>query len=212
MIEAGANALAERGGRPILRGAHAKGHGCVAATFTFTTDAAVAPDLKKGVFAEVRSYPAWIRFSNGSPMPEEDRIGDVRGMAIKLVGVPGPKLLADESDAVTQDFVLVDFPRFFLRDALEYVPFTKPDQKAVLDAMEGRSVAHLFAQRYFSMTPSLLGERPVKLGARPVACEVDAGSGARPAESDPNDLRAGMRTWLEARDACFRFTVQPQAD
>jgi catalase len=74
--------------------------------------------------------PAWIRFSNGIPLPKEDRIGDVRGMAIKLVGVPGPKLLPDERDAVTQDFVLADFPRFFLRDALEYVPFTTLARRA----------------------------------------------------------------------------------
>jgi hypothetical protein len=178
------------------------------------------------VLAEARSFPAWIRFSNGSPMPKEDRVGDVRGMAIKLVGVPGSKLLPDERDAVTQDFVLVDFPRFFLRDGLEYVPFTKlalqgrrdvffddkPDRKAILDAMEGRSVDHLFAQRFFCMTPSLLGERAVKLGARPVACGPGALAEAAGAQRRPDDLRAGMRAWLETREACFRFTVHPQAD
>lgn len=224
MIEAGVNALAERGQRPVLRDAHAKTHGCVAAEFT--TESNLPDALKRGVFAEGRSYPAWIRFSNASGTPKPDGVGDGRGMAIKLVGVPGRKILADEADAVTQDFVLIDFPRFFLRNALEYGPFVKatlggrpeayfamhPDQETLNAELVARTAEHLFTRRYFSMTPSLLGERYVKLGARPVACGATTAPETPPPESNPNDLRAGMAAWLGARDACFRFTVQPQTD
>ena len=44
-------------------------------------------------------------------------------MAIKLLGVPGEKLLEDEKDATTQDFVLIDNPVFFIRNVADYVPF-----------------------------------------------------------------------------------------
>ena len=45
-------------------------------------------------------------------------------MALKLMGVEGRKVLASERDATTQDFVLVDNPTFFIRDAVEYARFS----------------------------------------------------------------------------------------
>lgn len=83
------------GGRPAMRDAHAKGHGCVRAEFRVEPD--VPARLKAGVFAEPRAYKAWIRFSNGSGAPHDDHAGDGRGMAIKLTGVSGKKLLADSN-------------------------------------------------------------------------------------------------------------------
>ena len=224
MIEAGVNALAERGQRPVLRDAHAKTHGCVAAEFT--TEANLPDALKRGVFAEGRPYPAWIRFSNASGTPKPDGVGDGRGMAIKLVGVPGRKILADEADAITQDFVLIDFPRFFLRNALEYGPFVKAtlggaagsvlrDAPRSGDAQrrarreDGRSSVHQTLLQHDSV-PARRALRQARRAPGRVRSDQCAG-GAAP-ESNPNDLRAGMAAWLGARDACFRFTVQPQMD
>jgi hypothetical protein len=59
----------------------------------------------------------------------------------------------------------VPFTKLALEGMREAHFESKPDQKEILHEMESRSVNHLFAQRYFSMTPSLLGKRPVKLGA-----------------------------------------------
>ena len=49
------------------------------------------------MFAEPRTYPAWVRFSGPGPdWPRDiDDVGFV-SCAIKLMGVPGPKLLDDE--------------------------------------------------------------------------------------------------------------------
>jgi hypothetical protein len=41
-------------------------------------------------------------------------------MAIKLLGVPGEKLLPSERDATTQDFVLISHPTFFVDDPRRY--------------------------------------------------------------------------------------------
>jgi hypothetical protein len=35
---------------------------------------------------------------------------DARGMAVKVLGVPGKKLLQDEEDATTQDFIMISHP------------------------------------------------------------------------------------------------------
>ncbi len=52
-------------------------------------------------------------------------------MAIKLLGVPGPKLADDEKE--TQDFLLINSPVFFVRNAADYVELSKANaEEAVL--------------------------------------------------------------------------------
>jgi len=101
------------------RGQHPKSHGCVRAQFE------VLPDLpapyKVGLFAKPATYTAHIRFSNGKHIDDTNR--DIHGMAIKLTGVPGRKILDTESEATTHDFILADHPVFFIQDTDEYVAF-----------------------------------------------------------------------------------------
>jgi hypothetical protein len=102
------------------RDAHAEPHGCVTARLAVRDD--VPNDLRQGVFAEPgRAYDAWVRFSNGTA--RDDREPDARGMAIKLMGVPGEKLLPDERDEQTQDFLMINHPAFFVKDVGEYERF-----------------------------------------------------------------------------------------
>ena len=66
----------------------AKAHGCVKAEFKVRAD--LDPTLRRGVFAEPgKSWNAWVRFSNGNAYPQFDSKNDARGMAIKLLDVPG---------------------------------------------------------------------------------------------------------------------------
>ena len=212
--------------RAAWRDAHAKAHGCVKADFSVKAD--IPAELRIGVFAATRTFTAWIRFSNGSGKPEDDRIRDGRGMAIKLTGVAGPKLLADEAEAKTQDFVMINSPAFFIRDAGDYVSFmdaskyhlsfaffmTHWHELRVAREIVSEKVGEIFEQRYFSMTPYLLGQRYIKFSARPIDC----GSGAALVPSvaqppgDPNYLRDRMIAWMSSKDACFTFAVQPQTD
>jgi hypothetical protein len=97
--------------RPVRRGQHPKHHGCVRAEFIVEPN--LPEDLKLGVFGMPRTYPAWIRFSNGSH--DDDGCGDIHGMAVKLMNVDGLKVLDDERNERTQDFVLMDHPVFFSR-------------------------------------------------------------------------------------------------
>ncbi|MFI5457641.1 MAG: hypothetical protein ACHRXM_19535 [Isosphaerales bacterium] len=106
--------------RPVQRDQHPKQHGCVRARFVVGKNLGDA--YRQGLFQEERVYDAWIRFSNGSQ--RDDRKPDAHGMAVKLMGVEGPKVLATERDATTHDFVLIDNPTFFVRDAVQYGVFS----------------------------------------------------------------------------------------
>jgi hypothetical protein len=214
------------GSRPAWRDAHAKAHGCVKADFSVKAD--IPTDLRRGVFAAARSFTAWIRFSNGHGKPQDDRIQDGRGMAIKLTAVDGPKLLPQEAQAKTQDFIMINSPAFFIRTAGDYVSFLRASkynvpfafflthwhELRVARAIVQETVGGVLEQRYFSMTPYLLGPQYIKFSARPVDCGRDAAlvpSAASP-PGGPDYLRDGMITWMSSRDACFTFAVQPQTD
>lgn len=101
------------------RGQHAKLNGCVKATFKVRPD---IPDaFKIGLFGMALDFEVAIRFSNGSQ--SDDLKPDIHGMAIKLLKVPGKKVLEVEADATEQDFILADNPVFFIRNASDYALF-----------------------------------------------------------------------------------------
>ncbi|MEB0299170.1 catalase, partial [Pseudomonas sp. 10S4] len=102
-----------------LRDAHAKAHGCVKAEVQVLPD--LAAELRQGVFSEPgKIWQANIRLSNGNAYPQFDSIRDARGMAIKLLNVPGKQLLADQPARNEQDFVMFSHPNFFVSDVAEY--------------------------------------------------------------------------------------------
>ncbi len=225
LMEAQVQNAYRSGQRPAHRDAHAKQHGCVRANFTVRGSLPVA--MRQGVLAEAHTFHAWIRFSNA--VGSDDQAGLARGMAIKLLGVPGRKILPDESDATTQDFLLVNYPVFNVRTAADYVDFlTKsnagqlpiffrahPESERITAAIAAQPVGNPLLQRYFSMTPYALGSSNVKYSAKPVSCTTgetlhDEGGGEH--SSGPNYLRAAMTTTLAGGSSCFVFMVQRQTD
>jgi hypothetical protein len=113
-------------GAKALRDQHAKQHGCVRATFVVRHD--LPPELRVGVFQPGAKYDATIRFSNAAGAVHADRRPDGRGMAIKLHGVEGDKLLDEALEpldrlkpmASTQDFLFSDYPVFFGKNVRDY--------------------------------------------------------------------------------------------
>ena len=208
------------------RDAHAKAHGCVRARFRVAEK--LPAELRQGIFQEGGVYRGWIRYSNGAGRAEKDSKGDARGMAIKLLGVPGPKLAGDET--ATQDFLLINSPVFFVRNAADYVEFSKAaaagkpvsffihgfnlfrwrfhELRAAL-AILRKKTADPLAIRYWSATPYLFGETgPVKYSARPCA----AAPIKKPDKNNPDFLRGAMSARLKDEGACFEFLVQLRTD
>jgi hypothetical protein len=214
-IEAALVALVRAGAvnGPARRDAHPKAHGCVSAEFRVLDD--LPASLRVGVFAEPRTYQAWIRFSNGFETPQDDKIGDARGMAIKLMEV-------EASPSGTQDFLMINNPTLFVRDAIDYVafqaatdhplrfffpswnPFTfRLRELWVMRAIIGQTVTNMLNIRYWSVTPYLYGDIPCKFSAKP------AGPAFAFNETvGPNFLRDNLKKSLNAAEATFDFCVQ----
>ncbi len=101
------------------RGLHAKGHVGASATLEIGDD--LPPHARHGLFARPAKYRALVRFSNGAGHHQHDRVGDVRGIALKVLGVPGKKLIPGLEDAKTQDFLFIQSRSTPFRDAREFV-------------------------------------------------------------------------------------------
>ena len=95
------------------RGGNTKTHGMVRGEFTVHDG--LPEHLRRGVFAQPKTYRAWVRFAGPGPYVTPD-IEDVGFMSIsiKLMGVPGPKLMEEERH--TQDFTCVSTPTFVTQD------------------------------------------------------------------------------------------------
>jgi hypothetical protein len=126
------------------RGQHGKDHGCVKATFTVLQD--LPQDLRQGVFRSPHCFDALIRFSNGTWY--DDRIPDVRGMAIKLVHVTGDRLLPMAEDEPNQDFILVDYPVFFAKSMAEYLVFNDYFTKMLDFLKNWKSISGFFPRLF----------------------------------------------------------------
>ena len=105
-----------------LRDAHPKAHGCVRAEFKINET--LPQNMAYGVFIPGKTYPAWIRFSNGSSNAKQADIKkDARSMAIKILAAPQKNLL--DEPAATQDFIMINHPIFFVNDPARYLSFIK---------------------------------------------------------------------------------------
>jgi hypothetical protein len=221
--------LLDKKPRPVLRGQHPKQHGCLKATFEVRRD--LPPSLAVGLFSRPGEYDAFVRFSNGREV--DDRNPDIHGMAVKVLGVPGVKLIEDEKSA--QDFVMIDHPLFFIRNLTDYVPFSQMlldlqnssrfwvvfrlywfflmrsqlRQFHILRESRGKHIANPLEVQYWSTTPSLWKDSAVKYSARPTGAALEQPS--VPASAD--FLREAMKKKLDDDpEVCFDFMVQMQED
>lgn len=212
----------EKDGSIIRRDAHPKMHGLVKADFIIEPN--LAPELAVGLFAKAATYPAWIRFSNQNAERQADNIRDIRGMAIKLLDVPGPKLLDGEESASTHDFLTISGPNLVTADAREFLDLLKAftankltealfclthlkTTKTIFNTF--KNYANPLQIRYWSTTPYLLGEgHAVKYSCIPQTIAADGDGEGK----DDNYLREAMVAQLDEKDAWFDFCVQFQTD
>ncbi len=208
-------------GQVALRAGNTKTHGLVRATFEVLADAPA--ELRQGLFREAGSYPAWVRFAGPGPFapPDLDDNG-ILSMSIKVMNVPGPKLLDDERG--TQDFTAISAPTFTTPDIRENLKlqwrifdrtpalyFVSPFDSHVLDGimqgMYARAHGSPLDLRYYSCVPYLHGTgRAVKYSMRPRNPERSKVPRRPPAHY----LRDAMVRMLRTRAVEFDFLVQLQ--
>src|SRR5689334_16216673 len=97
------------------RGGNTKTHGIVRGEFIVHDN--LPSEFRKGIYAEPRTYKAWVRFSGPGPYvtPDIDDVGFM-SISIKLLGVAGPKLMDDEK--YTLDMFGVSTPTFVTPDTI----------------------------------------------------------------------------------------------
>jgi len=230
----GASTPSAGSSQPFMRDVHSKTHGCIKATFTVRDN--LDSRLRYGLFANPGPHQAWIRFSSGNEYPQPDSTHDARGMAIKVMRVPGRKLLEDDGlpHADTQDFPLMNATQFFIRNIEEYNEFTKylgsgfgtrakygyflggftPDVRKwhLREMMLAKRTLKaapdsLLNAQFYSVSAFKLGpENNVKYSARP--CKESPAAAVD--RGDPDFLRKEMVKRLTDGGACFDFLVQLQ--
>ena len=202
------------GQSPAQRPVFLKPHGIAHGFFEVRQD--LPADLKVGVFGPER-FRAWVRFSSDT-LPSVPDLKTTCGIAIKLFGVPGAKLLGDGD---TQDFILQNHDVFFVDTARDMCEFTKagvvdgnyapylkghPITDRILKDMKKVEISVLSAT-YWSGLPYVFGDgRYVKYKLVPETAPDGLPS------DDPDYLAADLARRLRAGDARFQFMVQFRTD
>lgn len=204
------------------RALHRKSHAGVRAEVRTRGD--LPAPYRAGIFTTAATYPAYVRFSNGAPRNQPDKVGDVRGVAIKIVGVPGKKLIPGLEDARTQDFLLIKTPSTPFRDAREFVRIVQAGDNPLLLVPTlarvgfGRTLKLLRALiaslkepvpsmatlRYWSAAPIRWGEHAARVSLIPAAADPPHAAGLR------EDLLARLRAGPVGFTLAAQLYVDPQ--
>ena len=207
------------------RGGNTKTHGVVRGELVIHDG--LAENLRHGLFAQPRRYPCWVRFGGPGPAlpPDIEDVG-VLSIGVKVMGVPGPKLLDDER--FTQDFTGISTPVFTTPDLRENAKlqaaigrglplfyFIGPDGHFLDSLMQGlwsRTQTSPLETPYWSCVPYLLGEgQAMQYSFRPVAATRSRVPGL-PGRPSDNYLREAMARALAAGTVRFEMLVQLQSD
>jgi hypothetical protein len=209
------------------RGGNTKTHGIVRAEVRIRDD---LPDhIRRGIFETPRTFPAYVRFSGPGPnLPDDIRDVGFVSMAMKIMGVPGPKLLDDEKH--TQDMMGVCTPTFVTPNTRENAKlqiwsfrdmpvfyFLNPLDPHLLDFfMQGlwnETQYNPLGARYWSCVPYLLGEgRAMMYSFAPRSEVITDIPGVPFGRVPPNYLRDNMVATLAQQDVEFDILVQVQTD
>lgn len=209
----------------MMRAFHPKIVGLLKAEFIVEAD--LPEEYQVGIFQPGKTYQALIRFSNAKRHPQADKKKDLRGMAMKLLGVEGEKLLSAEKDAKTQDFLMIT------HETLQ-TDTVKSFQKGIAALLGGlftmlpyainpwhwgiirrslqslKKFSNLLEAQFWSTTAYRFGadNRAVKYSARPQVM------GKTPFPQDPSFdfLRENMKKSLASQDILFDFLVQFQTN
>ncbi len=210
------------------RGVNTKSHAAVRAKLVVNPD--LPPDLRVGLYREPRTYSAWVRFCSTLPDPLPDIKPDLRGLSIKLMEVPGEKLLPSDPQGTTHDLTFITPDTFFVRTPEEFSAFaaaggltahktlaeflkttlfliTHPVTTLTILRSQKR-IGSLLEVSWNSATPYLFGNRAAKLSLAP----LQPATTPIPHKPGSNYLREDLITQLADHEIRFTLRVQFQLD
>jgi hypothetical protein len=214
---------AESGGK-VGRALHLKQHlGAVGELVVKAPETA-----RSGVFAmSGKSWPVYVRFSNGGVRQAADKQPDVRGFALKLVGVPGQKLIKGLEGELTQDFLFIDTPAIPFRTPDEFMQFVRAAKGGpakllprlisafglaralgiVWSSLTRSKVASFATHDFHTAAPIAFGKSAVKLALVPVPSEAPS-----TAARGPDFLRDDLVARLKSRALSWTLRAQMFVD
>ncbi len=206
----------------VQRFGNTKTHGIVRGEFRVLPG--LPEYLRHGVLATERTYPAWVRFSGPGPYAPSD-LEDYGqcSVAIKLMDVPGAKLIDDERR--TQDLLLGSAPVCVAANVRENArlqrsvradtsPFYYLDPRGpllvgLMQALYSRMHHSPLEVQYYSTVPYALGPRQaVQYSLKPRSLTQTR----IPPRPPANYLRNAMIKTLAEGAWSFDFMVQVQTD
>lgn len=209
----------------LQRGGNTKTHGIVRGEFVVRGD--LPTHLRRGIYAAPGAFPAWVRFSGPGPYitPDIDDVGFM-SISVKLMGVPGPKLLPDEQH--TLDLFGVSTPTFVtpdtranarlqywsLRNAPSLYFLTRPRSllDGIMQLLWTKTQSSPLEDAYFSCVPYLLGEGQAMQYAFRPRLETRTPVPNLPKRPPDNYLREAMVATLARQDVEFDVLLQVQTD
>jgi hypothetical protein len=208
-------------GGKLSRALHVKQHvGVVGELVVCAAEAA-----RFGVFESAgKTWPLYARFSNGSSRHQPDRPPDVRGFAIKLVGVPGTKLISGLENEQTQDFLFIDSPALPFSNPDEFLMFVRAAKDGpgkllprliqsfglsralgiVWGAVRSEKVKSFATHSFHSGAPIAFGSKAAKLALVPVPNDAPA-----PSVSGTDYLKQDLIARLKQGPISWSLRAQP---
>ncbi len=219
-----------------LRSVHAKSHALLEGQLTVLPN--LPPELAQGLFEVPGSYPVVVRLSSSPGDLLDDSVSTPRGLAIKVVGVHGPRL-AGSQERTTQDFVMINGPAFaapslrkflgslkLLASTTDKAPHLKSALSAALRGAEkllesvgghsgtlralgGEPATHPLGETYFTQVPIRFGEYIAKLSLEPCCTHLIGLKGvAVPITESPNALREALQDFFNEEEGVWQLRAQ----
>ena len=189
--------------RHAYRPVHAKSHGVLVGTLEVLPG--LPPEFVQGLFARPATYPVIFRFSTNPGDMLADNVSSPRGLAVKVLNVPGEQLPSN-AGASTQDFVCINANAFNAPDIKGFlgglklldktldvpegvkhvVSATAQAANAALKAVHiqsatlegfGAPATHILGESFSTVAPLRFGQYVAKIGFAPASDNLKALTG-----------------------------------
>lgn len=219
-----------------VRDAHAKSHGVLVGTLSVYDD--LPPHLRQGLFGQPGIYPIIVRFSSTPGDLNSDRVATPKGLAIKVLGVAGRKVLPGHEDETTQDFLLVNQAVIPFGDITSYCKMQQQLEQHADDSVAAQLAVstlakgaasllgvagietplldalsmpdhHILGETFHSMAALRFGAYVAKISAAPLSPSVRALVG-KPydAKAAPSIVRDQLCAFFQKHDAQYELRAQ----
>lgn len=190
----------------------------LAARGAFEVLADLPPHACYGLFATPGRHDALVRLSNGSFDVQANTKPDIRGFAVKVLGVAGPSSLGGQTDH--QDFLFINHDRFASRTSDEFVEVAVAAGKGrgallialfrryglrgalarlkILAATLGKPFSGFATDPFYTAVPFAVGPYAARARLTPVA----------PAPPSRKDFAQDMRDRLAAGPLAYDVALQ----